>query len=548
MFIDGDPNLLSWSKKAEKFLILVRMCKRTKKILFACTFAMQMLVYICASNFAINRVINGRGRGTCLRDIYKVPQEELRKLRPGDVFLDSATGDIYCYDFHRQIFYPVSNAGIHNHKIAQENETLSKTILKSYKYMPRQIDSSNQVYIGQSNEGKMMVFKQYIQHWLTKGLEFKEHLVPSTNAWDVHPFNPISKENVYTVLAESSRGPQIILHYNAVGVQFHISPKYPATELVLRNFVVYMMNKFQNEKERVDLPLRSVDKEFVGVRPGGKRNLLEIRGNTPDLMESSIKMNQARHSGFAFSLRSGEPITVMNNATTSEEIRVKTTVSGKRMYDLGSNFQSFEAEALNTFSSKGKNTARFYHRNSVPSTGSEPIIASPKIEPDSMSSTQQTWKSKHEIRSFLHPSYTADDIPRSSRGLQSHAYAKFETNSEKPIIKISVSSKPYCRYNKEFKKYDLKSVPKRFNDPYASMGETIRTSTPYMESEKLVKLEQTSKKRGWISCKDFQRVFSPKSKTDRFKPVAGPFSLEYFRDTGKGKEREMTRTIYSSNS
>lgn len=507
---------------------------------------MQMLVYICASNFTINRVINGRGRGTCLRDIYKVPQEELKKLRPGDVFLDSATGDIYCYDLHRQIFYPVSNAGIHNHKITQENETQSKTILKSYKYMPRQIDSSNQVYIGQSNEGKMIVFKQYIQHWLTKGLEFKEHLVPSTNAWDVHPFNPISKENVYTVLAESSRGPQIILHYNAVGVQFHISPKYPATELVLRNFVVYMMNKFQNEKERVDLPLRNVVKEFVGVRPGGKRNLLESRGNSQNLTENSITMNKARHSGFAFSLRSGEPITVMNNATTSEEIRVTTTASGKRMYDLGSSIQPFETEALNTFSMKGKSTARSYYRNSVPCTESDNGIKPPKIEPDSMSSTQQTWKSKREIRSFLHPSYTVEDGSRSSSGLNSPAYAKFETNIEKPIIKLSISSRPYCRYNKEFKKFDLESARKRLSSPYASIGETIRTSTPYNESEKIGILEQTSKRRSWISCKDFKRVFSPKSKTDEFKPVAEPFSLKYYRDTGKVKQGEMTRTIYSS--
>ena len=38
------------------------------------------------------------------------------------------------------------------------------------------------------------------------------------NKWDVHPINATIKENVLSVLAESNRGPQIIIHNNAVGV------------------------------------------------------------------------------------------------------------------------------------------------------------------------------------------------------------------------------------------------------------------------------------------------------------------------------------------
>ena len=34
-----------------KLLILLRMCLRVKKILFACSFGMQALVYLSASNF-----------------------------------------------------------------------------------------------------------------------------------------------------------------------------------------------------------------------------------------------------------------------------------------------------------------------------------------------------------------------------------------------------------------------------------------------------------------------------------------------------------------
>lgn len=520
------------------------MCKRTKKILFACTFAMQMLVYICASNLAINRVINGKGRGTSLRDIYKVPHKELMKLRPGDVFLDSATGDIYCYDYHRQIFYPVGNAGIHNHKIAQENEVKSKAILKSYKYIPRQTDTSDQVYIGQSNEDKFRVFKQYIQHWLTKELEFKDHLVSSHNSWDVHPFNPISKESIYTVLAESSRGPQILLHLNAVGVQFHVLPKYSASETVLRNFVVYMMNKFQNETVRGDLPLKDVNKEWIGVRPGGKTNFLEMKSNTLNLLDSNLKTIVPRHSGFAFSLRSGEPLTVQNNATTSEAIRVRTTDSVKRFYHQVDGPTSFYSDSVHLFTKTRPNNQGTQNRKKPDATESEHNLKPARPEQDLMDSTQQTWKSKKEIRSFLHPTYSVEDMPRSATILQgsNSTHSKVDLySSDKPVIKVSVSSKPYCRYNKEFRKYDTNSY-KKIQNLFDNIGDTIRSGTPYIGSDKLGRLKYTDNKKNWVSCKDFQRVFSPQLRSDGFKAVEEPMSMNYF-NLRKQKDNRLMRSM-----
>jgi len=79
---------------------------------------MQMLVYLCATNFSIVRVINGRGRGGPKSDIYKIPKKLIEKLTSEDVFLDDATGDFYCYDLHRKEFFPVANTGLHSHKAA----------------------------------------------------------------------------------------------------------------------------------------------------------------------------------------------------------------------------------------------------------------------------------------------------------------------------------------------------------------------------------------------------------------------------------------------
>ena len=50
IFFEGDANLRPWSPTAYKYLILLRMCMRSNKILFASNFAMQGLVFLIASN------------------------------------------------------------------------------------------------------------------------------------------------------------------------------------------------------------------------------------------------------------------------------------------------------------------------------------------------------------------------------------------------------------------------------------------------------------------------------------------------------------------
>ena len=121
VFLDGDDSLLPWLEKTRKYLILLRMCKKTKKILFASGFALQILVFLCATNLHINRVVNGQGKGSSVADFAKTEKAVLNSLAFGDIFLDSATGDLYGYDSVKEQFYPAANAGLHSHKAAQEN-------------------------------------------------------------------------------------------------------------------------------------------------------------------------------------------------------------------------------------------------------------------------------------------------------------------------------------------------------------------------------------------------------------------------------------------
>lgn len=541
IFIDGDANMLPWLKRSRKFLILLRMCKNTKKIVFACTFAMQILVFLCATNFNIECVINGKGHGGSLKSIHNINKPSLSKLTLGDVFLDNATGDIYCYDSHKDEFYPVANTGIHNHKSAQENPTISAAMLKTKQYLAKIIDSADQIFIGKSNEDKCRIYKQYVQHWLVKGLGFSEFLVPSINKWDVHPINATVKENVYTVIAESSRGPQIILHNNTVALQFHVNHKYPATFLVLKNFVLHVMSRFQNEKEKIDLPLSIVSKTGIGMR----HNYIGNSSSAASLFEMGLKSNEAKHSGYAFSLRKGEPLTVKINATTSEAIRLKASNKIKSIESFDSDQSSdYSDYSVNIKKQKVNKKVDFLKKDTI-KVKDNPVLDERIVKPieaeyinslgsDYINGLPTAWKSKKEIRAMLHPGYPVTNIPR--RGTVMNGTNLVLTKNdfafyEKPLIKVVESSKPFCRYNDEFKFRETNTFQKTRTGHFTSYGATIRNGSPYLEDDKKQRQEALKDKDKWIAKTDFKRVFTAPIKVipQGFNSPSVPFHLHKFR-------------------
>lgn len=540
IFIDGDANMLPWLKRAKKFLILLRMCKNTKKILFACTFAMQMIVFLCATNFNIERVINGKGHGGSLKAMQTMDKNLMSKLTLGDVFLDNATGDIYCHDSHKDEFYPVANTGIHNHKAAQENPTTSTAMLKTRQYLAKIVDSANEIFIGKSNEDRCRIFKQYVQHWLAKGLGFSEFLVTSINKWDVHPINATAKENVYTVLAESPRGPQIIMHGNCVAVQFHISNKYPSTFTVLKNFVLHMMHRYQNEKSRFDLPLAVITKTGVGMR----HNYIGNSSSAASLFEIGLKLNEAKHSGYAFSLRKGEPLTVKINATTSEAVRLKN--SKFRMESFESEESSDYSEYSSTKKQKTNKKVEFQKKEII-KVKDNPILDDRIVKPvesdyinklgsDYINSLPTAWKSKKEIRAMLHPGYPVQNMPKKGTVMNGTNLILTKNDFafyEKPLVKVMESSQPYCRYNNEFRSTEVDTFRKTRTGHYGSDGPTIRNDgSQYVDPEKKVRQEALKSKEGWISNKDFKRVFTAPTKIipKGFNSASEPFHRYKFRD------------------
>ncbi len=57
-------------QSSRKVQVLIRMCIKTNKILFACSFAMMCYVYLCATNFEHDiNVVNGNQKGGMIGDL-----------------------------------------------------------------------------------------------------------------------------------------------------------------------------------------------------------------------------------------------------------------------------------------------------------------------------------------------------------------------------------------------------------------------------------------------------------------------------------------------
>ena len=338
IFIDGEPDLLPWYSRCSKFLLLLRMCKRSKKVLFAAGCGMLMQVYLCSNKYHITRVINGKGRGTSLDKLKALSEADLRSIKAGEVFLDSGTGDMYCYDNTTSEFCPVANIGFHHHKIAADME-FRQSILKPYKYQPRTFDFFDPVQAGKRSETVCRVLKHHVQHWLVKDIGLQDFLVSQKNSWDVHAVNVADVDSHFTILAESERSPQIFVQHNTAAVLFNIDSTYPFSVKVLHNFIGHMLKLYQ-QQQKLDVPLSSipytilpckpvvVDEERCGSRPMTASTAKLRTAVYPDVersgKETGKKMRPASsHSGFAISKRRAQPFVVQNNATRQEAIQVQ---------------------------------------------------------------------------------------------------------------------------------------------------------------------------------------------------------------------------------
>eukprot|EP01017_Pseudomicrothorax_dubius_P035962 TRINITY_DN5104_c0_g1_i2.p1 TRINITY_DN5104_c0_g1~~TRINITY_DN5104_c0_g1_i2.p1 ORF type:complete len:372 (-),score=61.20 TRINITY_DN5104_c0_g1_i2:11-1126(-) len=210
-----------------QLLILLATCLRTQKPCFLSSGAFQALVFSMTIVPKDIRVINGSGAGSKLTDYVRFP-EQLCRLTGKDVFLDNGTGDIYGYSYEHDDWVVRGNVGIMLRRSAETCTTLGRFIIKSP--VSRSLSKG-----GRGVEITCCVRNTAVQHFLFSKLS-RDFLVPAKSDWEMLP---ITTGRPLRILGESVKGPLIVTTDDEciVACQFELSPRYPATVDLLRNFI-----------------------------------------------------------------------------------------------------------------------------------------------------------------------------------------------------------------------------------------------------------------------------------------------------------------------
>ncbi|CAD8196616.1 unnamed protein product [Paramecium octaurelia] len=293
IFIIGDCHTRPWAAHMTKILVLLRMCLRVQKLLFASGFAMQALVYLSASNIdrPINLINQNGGKLSDLREL-KI------QIQQSDMFLENTSGDLYVFNYETSEWIPKLNVGIHLRSAAQEFQSIGRYVVKAPIYKPKQNGSF--LSKNKNTETVVSIRNVYLQHWAFKDIESR-FLAPLLNRWDVHNFQFNNAEKKFICLAESDEGPSIIEYPKALACMFEIDTKYPFTNTLLKNFVQYAM--YNIKVSNSSKPFNSIENYHkVNTKSSSILDLLKNTNNqnqkktTLELMQIRGKNGIASHS------------------------------------------------------------------------------------------------------------------------------------------------------------------------------------------------------------------------------------------------------------
>ena len=266
-----------------KLVILLRMCLLSQKPILSTTCGMQALVYLCASNFEKEiRVLNGDNG--CDLSSNSTDDFYLEHPKSTDLLIDNITGDYYNFDIEVNKWMPTGNVGLHSRL---EAEKKGKYMIKSVFQLQKSC-----LLLQKQYETVCYKSKKNYQHWLTEGID-DQFISACRNNWDIHPFNFVSPSRTFTVLADNSRGPVIIsLNERIVGTLFNISTEYPASLLLLRNFIAKNLFK-ETQPQKIEIEKLYQQTNTTKYNPSDSY----IKSASPKIRPTSAQ--SLSHVGFA---------------------------------------------------------------------------------------------------------------------------------------------------------------------------------------------------------------------------------------------------------
>lgn len=334
VFIDGNEKYLPWEDKGYRLTEFIRLCKATKKILFAAGVALEILIYYLAtgSNGFFN-FINSKGQIQAIEEIQKIPLNFLKNLKKNDYFLDFVTGDILEYHIINKNWIPIMNIGLHKHITAEKYMSRGKFILPDY-FRGKDFNQNNRTIVSNCHELLNVITRQYLSHYLVESLP-NEFVGYTSLTWFPHFFNVFFRKYHFKAICQSDKGISVIEHENSVGVAFHPQANYRETVLLMENFIRQKFKEVQDKlfqfkdkmssnlkKDEIPLMFRNYkynDEEkkriYLSKNFSGFNNRINSIGNIDNSSAfNRIKKvkNVASHVGMGFNNR--DMIFVENNS------------------------------------------------------------------------------------------------------------------------------------------------------------------------------------------------------------------------------------------
>lgn len=278
VFIDGDDNLLPWSRPAAPLLQLLHLCMSSGKIVFGSGCAVALLAYLASVGPVSVPVLNGGGKGGTLRSFgseglavfvggdssggngragagagssstASLNASDGPMSQPGGMLLEKQTGDLFRFDDVRRAWMPVGNVGVHC--------SLGAISGRPDAQVGTGLNRSDGI-------GPCELTQAARFHPLFHGVWPAKLLVPEANEWHCHlpPFDAAVQVPTgifgVSVLATSRLGAQVIECRNAVAVQFRSDDRFPQTVRMLHNFVSHKLQLIIGEGEG-EMPKRLLE-------------------------------------------------------------------------------------------------------------------------------------------------------------------------------------------------------------------------------------------------------------------------------------------------
>jgi hypothetical protein len=216
------------------------MCLRTNKRLFASGFAMQAMVFLCATNIShqIN-ILNGREGQPIEESKLKFVKKDPDAIHAWDYLLDNVTGDLFKFNKYELKWEVFGNCGIHKHYKAQTHAKRGKFVINLKQYRIRVMDHKPYLTNDRLDCFEVSLRKSFFSHWALKGVD-QSFKARKSSHWDVHSFTYMNPRKTLDVMGDSPRAPCIFirrLRENQVSTLFNIQKEVPNSARMMRNFL-----------------------------------------------------------------------------------------------------------------------------------------------------------------------------------------------------------------------------------------------------------------------------------------------------------------------